>query len=193
MTFSERVKDRCRQLGITIKELERTAGIANGYIRSTSMQGSRPKPETLEKIATVLKVSPQYLMGEEIEPTGRMIPLLGRVAAGLPLTAVENVIGQEEISEQLASSGEYFALRIQGDSMTPSICDGDIVIVRRQDTAENGDTVVALIDSEDGVCKVFRQTADAIMLISRNPVYDPIIRTDGVQILGKVIELRRML
>lgn len=191
MTFSERVKDLCSKQGLTVQELEKRAGVANGYIRSTYVKGSKPKSETLKRIADVLGVSPSYLMGE-VKTGGRMIPLLGRVAAGLPITAVENVIGQEEISEQLAGTGEFFALKIRGDSMTPSICDGDIVIVRRQDCAEDGDIVIALIDDEDGVCKVFKRTESAIVLISRNPIYDPIVRTD-VRILGKVVELRRTL
>lgn len=77
---------------------------------------------------------------------GIRIPVLGEVRAGYPMKAVENIIDYEEIDEGLARRGEYFALRIKGDSMEPKFSKGDIVIVRKQQTADSGDIVVALVN-----------------------------------------------
>ena len=99
----------------------------------------------------------------------------------------------------MAQKGEYFALLIKGDSMSPFIMDGDKVIVSQTTEAEDGDIVIALVDGKDGVCKVFKRTASGIVLISKNPNYDPMvftnseIDTEPVRIIGKVVEIRRHL
>lgn len=202
--FSERVNKLCKEKGMTIKELERQLHFANGYIRNVSIRGYRPKANRLNTIAEYFGVSPEYLLGEEETPqsdlptsTGVMIPILGKVAAGIPISAVENVIGQEEISKKMAASGEYFALKIKGDSMSPYIMDGDVVVVRQQNDAESGEIVVVLINGNDGVCKKLKKSDKAVTLISLNPQYDPMVFTNEeidqipVKILGKVVELRR--
>lgn len=205
--FTTRVRALCKQRGMTLKELERTLGIANGYIANVSKKGFRPKIERLNLIADYFMVSPEYLLGEAPLSTpekpapssGVMIPLLGRVAAGIPISAVENIIGQEEISRKLASTGEFFALKIKGDSMSPFICDGDVVVVKSQNDAESGEIVIALVNGDDGVCKELKKIDAGIMLISKNPAYTPMVFTHSeldsvpVKILGKVIELRRAL
>lgn len=126
------------------------------------------------------------------------IPIVRRVAAGLPLDSEEELLGYEEISEDMAESGNYFGLQIQGDSMEPGIRNGDIVIVRQQDTAEDGEIVVALINGSDGVCKRLKKYEDgSIALMSDNPQYQPLyfngseIDTVPIRICGIVKELRR--
>lgn len=124
------------------------------------------------------------------------INVLGRVAAGLPLEAVENIIDTEEISEEMARTGEYFGLQIHGDSMEPRMYEGDVVIVRQQDDAESGDIVIAMVNGSDATCKRLLKYAGGISLISLNQKYDPIVFTDNeieekpVKIIGKVVELR---
>ena len=122
------------------------------------------------------------------------IPTLGRVAAGVPIDRIEDVIGQEVIPERMAESGDYFALRIQGDSMYPRIYDGDTVIVRSQNTAENGDIVIASVNGFDATCKIFTQTENGVMLRPLNGNYEPIFLSDvnGADfcIVGKVVEIR---
>lgn len=124
------------------------------------------------------------------------IPVLGRVAAGIPLDAIEEIIDYEEIPPKMAADGEYFALQIKGDSMEPKISNGDIVIVRKQSTAADGDIVIALINGDDAVCKRLKIYQDGIALISSNPTYEPLyfsnedIEKKPVQILGEVKELR---
>ena len=124
------------------------------------------------------------------------INVLGRVAAGTPLNAIEEVIDTEEITEELAKTGSFFALKIKGDSMEPRIYDGDVVIVRQQNDAENGDIVIAMVNGDDAVCKKLKKYSGGIALISLNSKYEPMMFSDKdisdkpVKILGKVIELR---
>lgn len=128
---------------------------------------------------------------------GIKINVLGRVAAGIPINAVEDIIDTEEITEELAKTGEFFGLQIHGDSMTPDICDRDVVIVRQQDDAESGDIVIATINGDEAACKRLRKYNGGIELISTNPSYGPLefsnkeILEKPVKILGKVVELRR--
>lgn len=96
----------------------------------------------------------------------------------------------------MAKTGDFFALQIQGDSMEPKISNGDVVIVRQQDDAETGDTVIALINGDDAVCKRLRKYKEGLELISTNPSYVPLyfdeetIKNKPVKIIGKVVELR---
>lgn len=127
---------------------------------------------------------------------GVTINVLGRVAAGIPIEAIENIIDTEEITEELARTGDFFGLQIHGDSMEPRIYEGDIVIVRQQDDAESGDVVIAMVNGNDATCKRLRKYRDGIELISNNPSYAPMffsneeILSKPVKIIGKVVELR---
>lgn len=159
--------------------------------------------DKIEAIASVGNISPAYIMGWDkisslnTKKRGVSINILGRVAAGIPIEAVENIIDTEEITEDLARTGDFFGLQIHGDSMMPSICDGDIVIVRQQETAETGDIVIATVNGTDATCKRLRKYKDGIELIANNPTYAPMdysnqeIVEKPVKIIGKVIELRR--
>lgn len=126
-----------------------------------------------------------------------LIPVLGRVAAGIPIEAVENIIDTEEISQELARTGEFFGLQIRGDSMEPRIYDGDVVIVRQQDDAESGDIVIAMVNGNDATCKRLTKYAGGISLVSLNSAkYEPMVFSNQeieekpVRIIGKVVELR---
>lgn len=169
----------------------------NGWCKALSM----PTMGKVQAIADYFGIQKTDLLDEHVynnAPTsGVRIPVLGNVAAGIPIDAVENIIDYEEITQAMARDGEYFGLRIRGDSMEPKISNGDIVIVRKQDTAEDGDIVVALVNGNDGCCKQFRKYENgSIALISNNPSYDPMyfsqaeIDSAPVKIVGKVKELR---
>lgn len=155
--------------------------------------------DRLEKIAKYLNTSIEYLMGweEEQKPQGVKIPVLGTVAAGIPISAVEDILDYEEIPQSWQNQGEFFGLRIKGDSMKPDINDGDTVIVKQQSTANNGDVVIALVNGDDATCKKFEKLDNGIMLISNNSEYSPMyfsneeVTTKPVVIVGRVIELRR--
>lgn len=198
------VKQMCEGKGITIKELERNAGLSNGYMRKLSL-GQEPSADKINKISTYFGVSNDFLLGavsslkRENASNGVKIPLLGKVAAGLPIEAAENVIGEEEISARLAGTATYFALLIKGDSMSPYICNGDKVIVRQQEEVENGEIAIVLVNGCDAVCKEFRRTSSGVMLVSKNPNYEPMvfthdeIDTKPVRVVGRVVEIRREL
>lgn len=125
------------------------------------------------------------------------IPVLGDVVAGVPADAVEYTQGYEEISQDLASRGEFFALKIKGDSMEPRILNGDIVIVKKQPDVNNGDIAIVLISGNEATCKVVEKNKDGITLVPLNNLkYKNInfsneeIEKMPITILGKVVELR---
>ncbi|GAB3756973.1 transcriptional repressor LexA [Microlunatus parietis] len=120
------------------------------------------------------------------------VPVLGRIAAGGPILAEEQVQDVFALPRQLVGDGELFLLEVRGDSMVDAaICDGDWVVVRKAQTAENGDIVAALLDTEATV-KTFKRTGNQVWLMPHNPAYDPI---DGnhATILGKVVAVLRRL
>lgn len=126
----------------------------------------------------------------EIKSSGISIPLLGRIAAGSPILAVENVEEYLSFPEEMFTRGEYFALTVRGDSMIEGgIFDGDIAVIKKQETAENGEIVAALIDDE-ATLKVLQKTLDSIKLIPKNAAYKPIECTD-VTIMGKLAAIFR--
>lgn len=193
--IARKVKILCSEKGITIKDLERSCGFSNGYIHKMS-QGQTPSIDRLTTIAQFFGVTNDVLTGNP-ENKGTKIPLLGRVAAGVPIEASENIIGYEEIPSKLSKSANYFALLIKGDSMSPYICNGDKVIIRQQEEVESGQIAIVLINGSDAVCKEYKRLDNGIMLISKNPNYDPMIFTEQeiaskpVRIIGRVIEIRR--
>lgn len=125
------------------------------------------------------------------------IPILGKVAAGEPILAVENQIGTVNVDHSKTIGSELFGLRIKGDSMSPRIQEGDIVIVRKQSDADSGDIVIALVNGDEAVCKRLQKYADGLSLISLNPQYEPMtftkkdIKDKPVKIIGRVIENRQ--
>ena len=161
---------------------------------------SYPRIDKIELMANYFGISKADLVEEHMSDKKRtrgvVINVFGRVAAGIPLEMVEDIIDTEEISEELARTGEFFGLQIHGDSMEPRICDGDVVIVRQQDDAESGDIVIATVNGDEATCKRLRKYRDGIELISNNPSYDPMffsneeILSKPIKIIGKVIELR---
>jgi repressor LexA len=119
-----------------------------------------------------------------------MVPLVGRIAAGIPITADQQVDEVFPLPRQLVGKGELFMLKVVGDSMIDAaICDGDWVVVRQQKTAENGEIVAAMLDQEATV-KVFRQRDGHTWLLPRNSAFEPILG-DYAEILGKVVAVLR--
>lgn len=164
---------------------------------------SYPRIDKIELMANYFGISKADLVENHtkyentLSKKGTTIKIYGRVAAGIPLEAIEDVIEEEEIPEELARTGEFFGLKINGDSMEPDIHNGDTVIVKRQNDAESDEIVIALVNGNDGVCKRLKKYADSIALISLNPNYEPMyfsqeeIDEKPVKIIGKVVELRR--
>jgi len=135
-------------------------------------------------------------VGENLSRSAVRIPVLGRVPAGGPREAIEEVEGELLLDPDLVGEGEVFSLRVKGDSMTGAhICDGDHVVVRSQARAEDGEIVVAVIDGEATV-KRFRRWKGKVRLEAANPAYPPIVVPAGVpsfRIAGKVVGVYRKL
>lgn len=213
----DKLKDRLRELRLSKKlnqeELANALNISKSTIAMWETGSRFPAPEGIEAIADYFNVDVDYLYGrsnikrkviydefgneyKNARATGIKIKVLGRVAAGIPIEAVEDIIDTEEISEEMASTGEFFGLKIKGDSMEPRICDGDVVIVRQQNDADSGDIVIALVNGDDATCKRLTKYAGGIGLISLNAKYEPMmfseddIKDKPVKIIGKVVELR---
>lgn len=150
--------------------------------------------KTLEGNVTVSS-SPNYAPAVYAPPT--RIPVLGSVPAGIPIEAIQDIIDYEEIDSDTATKGEYFALKIKGDSMEPRICEGDVVIVRKQDDVESGDIAIVMVNGNDATIKRLLKYQDGIRLMPSNPTYDPIYFTNQeilekpVKVIGKVIENRQ--
>lgn len=169
-------------------------------------QGRRtPDIPTLKKIASYFNVSLDYLLGnspakaaqQQSAGRGVRIPVLGRVVAGIPIEAVEEILDYEEITPELAATGEFFALKIRGHSMEPRMMEGDVVIVRRQDDVDSGDVAIVLVNGDEATVKRVKKQEDGITLIATNTsVYEPHYYSNKeieelpVRILGKVVELR---
>ncbi len=207
MNFRTRLKQLRNEKKINQRELANFLKVAPSTISMYESGQREPNFEVLESLADFFNVDLNYLLGKSdkttklmIEdsqpPQGLQIPVLGTVAAGIPISAVEDILDYEEIDSSFQSQGEFFALRIKGDSMQPKMDDGDVVIVRQQSDANNGDTVIALVNGDDATCKKLQKTENGIMLVSTNPNYLPMFFTNEeivakpVVILGKVIELR---
>lgn len=157
-----------------------------------------PRIDKIELMANYFGIEKSDLVEEKREriKKGVTINVVGRVAAGIPIEAIENIIDTEEISEEMAKTGDFFGLQIHGDSMEPKMSEGDVVIVRKQDDAENGQIIIATVNGTDATCKRLRKYRDGIELISNNPSYEPMfftneeIESKPVKIIGRVVELR---
>lgn len=207
-TVGINIKNRREELGITQEELAKRMGYkSKSTINKIEMGINDITQSKILAFAEVLDTTPAHLMGwdnnvvpissgTKYKKHGVSINVLGRVAAGTPIEAIEDIIDTEEISEEMASTGEFFGLQIDGDSMEPKMSEGDVVIVRQQDDAESGDTVIALVNGSDATCKRLKKYDGGIMLISTNPSYEPMIFNNEeiantpVKIIGKVVELR---
>lgn len=161
---------------------------------------SEPSFEMLQRLSQLFGEPVDFLMGNVTSvssaATGRKIPVLGDVAAGIPIEAITDIVDYEEIDAALAATGEFFGLRIKGTSMEPRMREGDVVIVRKQETAETGDTVVALVNGDSATVKKIKYGTDGISLIPTNPAHDiqfysaADVESLPVRVIGRVVELR---
>ncbi len=121
------------------------------------------------------------------------IPVLGRIAAGVPITAIQDEIDRVAPPVDFADSEHHYALEVKGDSMMDAgILDGDIVVLKRTDSAQSGDIVVALIDEEEATLKRLRRKGDSVALEAANPAYETrIFGPDRVRVQGRLVALIR--
>ena len=131
--------------------------------------------------------------GEERKHASVLIPIMGRIAAGTPIEAIQTRSHTIAVPSEFLGQGEHYGLEVRGDSMIEAgIHDGDTVLVRKQNTANSGDIVVALIDDEEATLKRFRRKGSSIALEAANPAYETrLLGPDRVQIQGKLVSLIR--
>ena len=189
-----RIKSLRRQYNLTQKELAEQLFKSESAVRMWELGKSEPDLETINKLSAIFHVSADYLLGKKKK--GIRIPVFGSVAAGYPIEAITDIEDWEEIDEDMAGTGEFAALRIKGDSMEPKISDGDVVVVRLQNTIETGETAIMIINGDEATCKKIKKTPEGVMLISTNPAYEPMFYSNReiaelpVRVWGKVVELR---
>lgn len=205
---ANKIKEYRKLKRMTQKELGEKIGVKHNTVSGYENGTNEPEQDILFKIAAALDVSINDLFPETRSDTanihrrkkGVRIPVLGCVVAGIPIEAIEDIIDYEEIDEELARTGDFFALQVRGESMEPVLYEDDVVIIRKQPTADTGDIAIVLINGEEATIKKIKRERDGVMLIGYNTaVYEPHfynneeIENLPVQILGKVIELRRKL
>lgn len=204
MNMITRIEKMLNEQGIKRSTMLADLDIPSSTFSTWKKKGSDPDLKSVIKLANYLGVSMDYMLtGEkgniqklELDDEPIQIRVLGKVAAGIPIEAVEDVIGEETISKKMAETGDYFGLRISGDSMEPSIHHGSIVIVRQQDDVENGDIAIVIVNGEDATCKKIEKFENGIMLVPINKAYEEKFYTNEeieklpVRIIGKVVESR---
>ena len=186
--------------GLTQAEVAARLGVDRSTYAKYENGQSEPNFEMLQKLADLFRSSADFLIGgtdHTSSTSGTWVPVLGDVAAGIPIEAVENIVDYEEIDTAMASNGKYYGLRIKGSSMEPRIREGDVVIVRQQEDADTGDTAVVLVNGESATVKRIKKEPDGgLWLLPNNPAYDPQhyspaeVADKPVRIIGKVVELR---
>lgn len=214
-----KMKMRRAQCGLTQQEIADRLGIDRTTYTKYESGKSEPNFEMLQKISSILKIPKAELLEEWTEDcqmtilhdgtdksssniipyssTGS-VPILGRIPAGIPLEAVEEIEGYEPVT--VSDPENYFYLRVEGDSMAGAgIQTGDLVLIRMQPTADNGQIVACKINGDEATLKRFRQQGDTVILMPENPKYDPLVvpasdfATGHAKIIGVAIEIKRKL
>ena len=204
MELYKKIKARREELGMSQEELATKLGYkSRSTINKIEMGKNDITQSKIKAFAEALQTTPGYLMGydtassdgvEPYNPKMHKIPVLGYIAAGLPLYADEHI--EDYTYTERNGGAEYFALRIKGDSMTAAnIPDKSLVIVRRQETVENGEIAAVRVNNENATVKRFKQDKNIVQLIpqSYNPehqiqIYD--LKKDKIEIIGKVVECK---
>lgn len=207
--FAKRFSDLIKNSNYDVPKLAEMLGLKSKSTIYRYMNGDMaPKIPTVKYASEIFNVNPLWLMGydvpmkinNKIDELGNPVvevPILGTVKAGYDYLAQENWIGTIDISKKLAETGEFFALKIHGDSMFPVFIENDTVVVRKQDDFENGDIVVALINGEEATVKKGKKSDNSILLQPLNTNYEPLIftkeemKTIPVKIIGVVKKLDR--
>lgn len=211
----ERIHSLLEARGDNPSNMCKVIGLSQSTFAMWKKNDRKPASDWLAPIAEYLGVSIDYILtGKEntphvlyemdkdvlekyvLENEPVSIKVLGRVAAGVPIEAVEDIIGEETISKKMAETGEYFGLRISGDSMEPRMFSGDVVIVRQQNDVESGQTAIVMVNGDEATCKKIEKHDNGIMLVPLNKKYQERFYTNEdieklpVRILGRVVEVR---
>lgn len=190
--FSSRLKYYLDKYEMSQADLARKLGVGSTSVSNWITGLKTPRMDKVDAMCKLFHCMRRDLM--EI-PTDDVIqavriPVFGMVAAGTPIEAIENIRDYVDIPTDWV--GDYRGFVVHGDSMSPRICDGDVLIVRKQPDAESGDIVVAMVDGNATVKKLIKHK-NSITLQPFNPAYEPMYYEDGVKLWGKVVEFRAKL
>lgn len=189
-------KKRRKELGLRYDDLAEKAGVSKRTIEDI-FRGytTAPRIDTVEAIERALGINEKNPLAKQ-GGRGVKIPVYGEIAAGIPIEAIEDIIDFEEITPEMAASGEYIALSVKGDSMAPRILEGDVVIIRRQETIESGEVAAVMVNGDSATLKRVRYADNGLWLLGNNPSFQPIFYSKEecaslpVRILGKMVEFR---
>lgn len=196
---SLKLKELRKKLGYNQTQIANKIGVSQNAYSRYELGVAEPSQDCLVALSKLFNVSIDYLLGIEEKSTekGLKIPVLGSIPAGVPIEAVEEILDYEEIPREWESQGEFFGLKVRGNSMEPRICSGDVVIVRKQPDAENGSVCVVMVNGFDATLKQIKREPDGIWLIPFNKQdYSPIFYNNEqidnlpIEIRGKIVELR---
>lgn len=196
--FAQRLKECRESFGLSQSQLSEKIGISQANINRYEKAIHGPGRDAIAKLAVFFGVNPAWLMGADVEKYLDIpdieyikVPIIGEIAAGIPITAQEDIIGYEYVSEKSCID---FCLRVKGDSMIGArIMDGDIVYIHKQNDVENGEIAAVLIDNEVTLKRIYKVNGNVI-LHPENPAYKDIVLTKkqykDIIILGKVKEFK---
>lgn len=204
-SIGKAIKNARIHKNISATELCKMANIPKSSLSDWENGKTQPSAKSFLRILECLDLSAsellQFNIDNKINTRKTKIPVLGVITAGIPIEAIENILDYEEISEDMARHGEYFALKVRGDSMIPIINDGDTVIVKQQEDANSGQICVVMINGYDATLKEIKKDKDGLWILPKNPYSDfkptyfsreEAINTP-VKILGVAVEIRRKL
>lgn len=189
---------QCReQAGLSQKQVAVSLGVKSPSVSNWENGRTNPSSRNLQMLAKLYHVNMEYLTGASDEKAVD-IPVLGRIPAGIPIEAIEDIIDWEEIpKEWVTGDKQYFALKVRGDSMSPEYLDGDVIILRKASDCDSGKDCAVMVDGNDATFKRVRKQGTSIVLQPLNPNYNPWVYSNEevkslpVTILGYVVEQRR--
>ncbi|HCV2115191.1 TPA: helix-turn-helix domain-containing protein [Staphylococcus aureus] len=198
------IKGRRKELNLTLEQVGDLVGVGKSTVRKWETGDiENMKRDKIVKLAKALRVSPSYIMGIEDEKPQletipvKKIPVVSKISAGMPIYTEENLIDYIYFAtKNLNSNKEEFGLQVSGDSMDKLFQDGDVVVVEKDSTVENGQLGVVLVNGYNGTVKRIRYNNDQIILIpeSNNPSHYPQVygKDDEVKIVGRVVASQKL-
>lgn len=198
-TLASNIRRLLKESNKTQNELAEYIGVSKTTVSEWIAAKKYPRIEKIQAMAEYFDVYRSDITEKKIEnkSKGISIPVLGKVIAGIPIEAIEEIIDYEEITEQMARTGDFFALQVTDDSMEPQMSEGDVVIVRKQDDLDSGQIGIVLVNGDEATVKKVVKKENGIMLVPFNSDYEPWfydqydIETKPVKIIGRVVELRK--
>ena len=200
--FSENLKKQAAIAGENQPDIAEVLGVTKSAVNAYFMGNKMPRMDRIKKLADHFGCNVSDLVDDksiEDQVTAVAIPVLGIVPAAVPIEAIQDILGYEEIPKIMADTGEFFCLRVEGNSMYPLLYSGETIVIKKQETADNGDIVVALVDNEETTVKRLKKVSDGIILEAENPEYNSLyfnekqIQNEKVKIIGKAVESRKKL